>query len=73
MSGQHANVKGAALTLTALLARLLIETRAELAAELAAERRPDGSRSARRAARALIVCPDLQDRPAGPSCADEAP
>jgi hypothetical protein len=31
MSGQHANVKGAALTLHTLLVRLLAETRAELA------------------------------------------
>ena len=33
MSGQHANIKGAALTLPILLRRLLVEARAELAAE----------------------------------------
>lgn len=51
MSGQHANVKGAALTLTSLLARLLVEARAELAAE----RRPEGRHSVRRAPRGPTV------------------
>ena len=44
MSGQHANIKGAALTVSVLLARLLTEARAELAAE----RQRDGRHHARR-------------------------
>lgn len=43
MSGQHANVKGAALTVHQLIARLLAETRDELAAE----QRPYGRHAAR--------------------------
>lgn len=46
-TGQHANVKGAALPLPVLLARLLVEAHAELAAE----RRPTGRHTARRSPR----------------------
>lgn len=47
MSGVHANVKGAALPLPTLLARLLAEAREELAAQ----RRPTGRHTARRTLR----------------------